>query len=135
MNGDNMEINYQYMYKFGILLMILSMVLSPQLIQLHPIVFLILFFGGILIFFYGVFRQTILQSKGAVIEDERTKIIKYKTGFYTLFITVTFIILLSALNTQKIIEITLGHLIWILIIQIGITSIILHFYLNKKKNL
>ena len=130
-----MEINYQYMYKTGILLMILSMLLSPQLIQLHPIVFLILFFGGIVIFFYGAFKQIILQSKGKVIEDERTKIIKYKTGFYTLFITLTFIIILTALNTQKIIETTLGNLIWILIVQIGVTTLILHWYLNKKRNL
>ena len=90
MKGEYMEINYQYMYRAGILLMILSMLLSLQLIQLHPIVFLISFFGGIVIFFYGAFKQIILQSKGKVIEDERTKIIKYKTCFYTLFITLTF---------------------------------------------
>ena len=130
-----MEINYQYIYKSGILMMIISILLISQLIQLHPIVFLILFFGGIVIFFYGAFNQIILQSKGKIIEDERTKIIKYKTGFYTLFITLTFIIVLTALNTQKIIETTLGNLIWILIVQIGITTLILHWYLNKKKNL
>ena len=130
-----MYINYQYIYKSGILMMIISILLISQLIQLHPIVFLILFFGGIVIFFYGAFNQIIFQSKGKIIEDERTKIIKYKTGFYTLFITLTFIIVLTALNTQKVIETTLGNLIWILIVQIGITTLILHWYLNKKKNL
>lgn len=130
-----MEINYQYLFKIGILLTIFTLLLSPQLIKINPILFLILFFGGIIIFFYGAFKQIILQSKGKVIEDERTKIIKYKTGFYTLFITLTFIIILSALNTQRIIEITIGILIWILIIQIGITTLILHWFLNKKKNL
>ena len=130
-----MEMNYQYLFKIGILLTIFTLLLSPQLIKINPLLFLILFFGGIIIFFYGAFKQIILQSKGKVIEDERTKIIKYKTGFYTLFITLTFIIILSALNTQRIIEITIGILIWILIIQIGITTLILHWFLNKKKNL
>lgn len=119
----------------GILLIIISMLLIRQLIQLHPIVFQILFFSGIVIFFYGAFKHIILKSKGKVTEDERTKIIQYKTGFYTLFITLTFIIILNALNTQKIIETTLGHIIWILIVQIGVTTLIMHFYLNKKRNL
>ena len=130
-----MEINYQYMFKLGILLTIFTILISPWLIQIHSFIFLLLFFSGIVVFFYGAFKQIIMQSKGKVIADERTKIVKYKTGFYTLFITLTFIIILAALNTQRIIEITLGNLIWILIVQIGITTLILHSYLNKKKNL
>jgi hypothetical protein len=98
--------------------------------SLSPITAFILLFSGIVLFIYGTTKEIILKSKGVIVDDERTKKIKYKARSYTLTITIFFIMLLFMLNHYEIIDLELIHMFWIIVVVVAITQLFFYWLLN-----
>lgn len=136
-----MEINYRNLMVGGVLLLMLPFLAAilfyytelPSII--FGIIFVIGFFGGLILLCYGMIKYYKLKSKGLKSEDERTKRINYKTMYYTSIITMVLVIFLFSLAQQKIIPLPNNLIILIILFLFGFTSLFFRWYLNKKSDL
>ncbi len=141
MNGDNMEKN-RIMWLIGVIFMIMPIVIIFILYKENKnflynniyIVFIPLIIG-LLFMTYGLFTDKKFLSSLRTYGDERTRKLTYKSRSYTLSITIIFLAILMGLSHYEIMNLELKDIWWPVLIQIAITSLILRYYFNKKKDL
>ena len=140
MKGDNME-QHRIIGFIGAFLMIFCLVfpfivisIRGPLLETPPILIFILIITGFALVLYGLCKEHIYRSQGAIVKDERTRKIRDKSRSYTLYVTIPFIIIVVSLYRAVNLELNYG-IVWLVILQVVITQIIFRLYLNKKKDL
>jgi len=133
---DPIERKCVFFIRLGLMILIISIALFSlgyQKIIAIPIQLnVFLFLTGFVMAIISSILMKWYRHKDIIIIDERMKKIKYKSGYYSLIITIVVFLLIAIFDNLRITKLPLNLKFFLILASLGISFPIFYWYFNKK---